>query len=254
MPNYVREFVIADIADVHDLFIRNVKVYEEVERRYAALGQPGMGAATVRLMLRAYADFNRNLDQVAADTAADAKRRILSILALRQKRPNTGMGPHLRGAIVCRPLKLGIGTGAVGIADVDRLNAVTNPFGPQYGPYWRAIEEGTRRHVGRRITGAFFGTGLGSGPFRPNPGDFRRHPIFVTSAQGAREFADAGFSGGFGPKGGKSGGRMRIRRAIDPQHFIRDGAKLAEIRWRREIARVQAQAMREIAAATQVRP
>lgn len=256
MALYARAFSVPDVAIRHQQFVRAITTFQAAEAAWARAGRPGVAAATVRTLQVAYADFNRDLDALAIQTAADAKRRIVGILALRQKRPNTGMGPHLRGHIVCRPIKdFGtLGTGEVGIADIAILDTVVNQFGPQYGPYWRAIEEGTRKHVGRKVAGAFFGSDMGSGPFDPNPGDFRRHPVFVTRAQGRAVRKDAGFTGGLGKKGGAGGRRMTIRRPIDPQHFIRDGANLVEPRWRAGVERVELQAIRAIASVTQPRP
>lgn len=256
MALYRRVFTVPDVAKVHQEFLATIRTFEAVEAAWAKAGRPGVAVGTVRTLRAAYLDFNRGLDQLAETTAADATRRIKAILALRQKRPDSGMGTHLRNAIICRPIKdFGpLGTGEVGIADIAVLDRIVNPFGPQYGPYWRAIEEGTRRHVGRQVQGAFFGRGLGSGPFAPNPADFRRHPIFVTSAQGVAMAQDIGVQGGFGKRGGRGGRRMTIRRPIDAQHFIRDGANLVEPAWRAGLARVEGRAMREIGAVTRPRP
>lgn len=256
MALYRRVFSVPDVAVRHQQFVTAIKTFQAAEAAWARAGRPGVAAATVRTLQVAYADFNADLDRLAIQTAADAKKRIIGILALRQKRPNSGMGPHLRGHIVCRPIKdFGtLGTGEVGIADIAVLDTVVNQFGPQYGPYWRAIEEGTRKHVGRKVAGAFFGTGMGSGPFDPNPADFRAHPVFVTRAQGRAVRQSAGFSGGLGKRGGAGGRRMTIRRAIDPQWFIRDGANLVEPHWRAGVARIELKAMRAIAAVTQPRP
>lgn len=248
MALYRRVFSIADIATVHHEFARTIRLAETVEAAFTRAGRPGAYAATLRVLLDSYLEFNRGLDRVADRAAVDAKADILRVLKTRRKRPDTGQGPHLRGAIICRPIKdFGtLGTGEVGIADIDRLDRVVNPFGPQYGPYWRAIEEGTTKHVGRQVHGAFFGKGLGSGPFAPSQADFRRHPVFVTSAQGRGLFADAGFQGGFGKQGGGGGRRMTIGRPIEPQHFIRDGADAAEVVWRAGIAAVQARAIKQL--------
>jgi hypothetical protein len=252
---YRRVFSVPDVAVRHQEFLAAIKTAEAVEAAWARAGKPGVAAGTVRTLRAAYLDFNRGLDQLATDTAAEARRTIVSILKAKQKRPTTGMGAHLSTAIVCRPIHDfgSLGTGEVGIADIQLLDRVVNPFGPQYGPYWRAIEQGSTRAVGRTLIGGFFSTGLAAGPFAPDPNQFRRHPIFVTGAQGRAAYGGAGHSGGFGAQGG-GGKLMKIRRRIEPQHFIRDGADLVEVRWRAGLAAVEQRAMREIAAVTRPLP
>lgn len=248
MAVYRRVFSFPSVGTIHEEFVAAIATFEAVEAAWAAAGKPGVAIATVDRLRLSYLEFNRSLDAVARDTSVAAKARIVGILKLRQKRPGTGLGPHLAGAIRCRPIKDfgNLGTGEVGIADIATLDAVVNPFGPQYGPYWRAIELGTRRHVGRQVVGAFFGTGLSGGPFAPDPSQFRAHPVFVTSSQGADVFGGLGFGGGFGVAGGKGGRRMTIRRAIDPEYFIRDGATLASREWRARMLAVEDAAIRQL--------
>ena len=242
MPVYVREFVIDRVGQVHLAYGQAIALAEQVEREYARLGRPGRGQATARELRRAYATFNDELDAVAKATARDAQQRMRAQLRATRKRPETGVAPHLLAALKARsehPLGK-LATGVVGVADVAELDKVVNPLGPQYGPYWRAQEEGTTRHVGRTVYGFFTRRGYGEPWARPDPSQNRRHPIFVPGATvralGART------ARGPGSRGGR-GGKMTIRNPIEARHFIRDGAAAAEAEWRRAIANVEAAAV-----------
>lgn len=258
MALYRRTFTIPEIADVHILFRDTIRKAQEVETIYAAAGQAGVAAATRRELLRAYAEFNAGLNDIAKNTARLATREAKAKLKATRRRPDTGMSPHLATAIVSRPLRRfgRVATGEVGVGDIEILDTVVNPVGPQYGTYWRAQEEGTLHQAGRVVYGGFYGAGGGSGPFKPDPA-FRHpargpHPVFISTHAARGILSDAGFSGGPGKKGGAGGGKMTIGVELPARHFIRDGANAALIQWRTEIANLQQQVDRRLAAA--VRP
>lgn len=247
MALYERAFVVENAAQIHKLFQTTILEAEAVERLQRRRGLSVAGA-TRRNLLRAYGTWQREMDDLSRATAAEATKAIKEKLKTTAKRPDTGVGPHLRDLIRCRPLSVGgFTTGSVGIADIGELNKAVNPLGPQYGPYWFAQEEGSTRNVGREITGFFFGTGYAGPPSPPDPAQSRQHPIFVTGAQGAAAFGGAGFDGGAGVAGGR-GRRMLIQRPIQARHFIRDGANQARGAWFAGLRRIEDEALARLVA------
>ena len=251
MALYVREFVVDRVADIHLAYHDAIRLAEQVEATYVRLGRPGRAAHTADALRRAYAAFSDDLDALAKATAIDAQKRMRDQLRLTRKRPDTRMTPQLRNNLIARPEYPGgkLATGVVGVADIERLDSVVNPLGPQYGPYWRAQEYGTTAHVGRVIRGFFFGPGGGGTPSRPQAqyaGGKGPHPIFVTAGQHAAAASVLGFSadeaGGGGTRGGL-GGFGTIRHPIQPRFFIRDGANQAEAEWRTELALLERKAV-----------
>lgn len=255
MALYKRTFTAPRIAEVHLLFRDAIRAAEEAEAAWAAVGQPGAADATRRELLRAYAEFNAGLNTIARDTAKLATAETKAALKASRRRPDTGMTPHLATAIVSRPLRRfgALATGEVGVADIEVLDAVVNPVSPQYGPYWRAQEDGTLHQAGRVVYGGFYGSGGAPGPFKPDPA-FRSpakgpHPVFISTHNARGILSSAGFSGGPGKQGGAGGGKMTIGVELPARHFIRKGANAALAQWRTDIAALQANVDKRIAAA-----
>lgn len=245
MPTYVREFVVERVADAHLAFHQALTLAESVERTYARIpGRGAAAAATLRQLRVAYARFNDDLTAVARETARDAQRFMREELDASKRRPGTGAkgGRHLKGALVARPeFPVGkLATGVVGIADVERLDAVVNPLGPQYGPYWRTQEYGSTAHVGREVYGFFTRSGYGEPFSKPDSARAGRDPIFVPG----RTLHQLGARAGSGPSSqGGLGGKLTIRNPIRPRHFIRAGANAARAEWLRGIAEAEQRAI-----------
>jgi hypothetical protein len=206
-------------------------------------GLPGPGPleANRRALGRIAITYRRELNELAARTAAEASASIRQRLAATSVRDPTGVPPHLASLIYSRPLG-GIfeNTGTVGVARESTLDRAINPNTPGYGPYWRAQEFGTgpqpRRpgepeiptQVGRVIYGHFYGAGAsgpGSRPQAQYAGGGGPHPVFIPSSQRR------------GPRGG-AGGKGTIRHEIQARHFIRDGADLALVSWAAAMKRI----------------
>lgn len=259
MALYRRTLTLPDVAGLHLRFNRAIRLAEENEAIYARAGQPQVAAATRRELLRAYADFSRGLDLIAKETAKLATRAVKAELASSRRRPDTGHTPHLRNAIISRPLRRfgTVATGEVGIGDIEVLDAVVNPYGPQYGPYWRAQEQGTTHQAGRVVYGGFYGSGGAPGPFKPDTA-FRSpnqgpHPVFISTHAARGALSAAGFGGrGPGAKGGAGGGKMTISVELQPRRFIAKGAAVAAAQWRADLARLEQATDRRLAAV--VRP
>lgn len=209
MAFYRTGFVVVDIAETHVRFNRIIRQLS-VRRARSRAARAALTAMREEVLV-VYGQFNRELNQLALRAALDADSEIRRQLAQTRVRPARGLRPRLEDAIKSRPTPPGLPTGGVGVADIDELDKVVNPITPGYGPYWRAIEEGTDKHLGRRIHGLFFASGgpAGAGGVPPDPSEFRQHPVFIA-----------------GP-----GGAGTIQRAIKPHHFIARGKKIAGARW-----------------------
>jgi hypothetical protein len=203
-------------------------------RRLPALGIEAQLEAT-------YAQFRRDLDNAARVGAVAAQKAMRESLQASAVRPVTDKRRHLRDLLVARPVRtpgISLPTGEVGIADVARLDLAVDPDFPDQ-TYWRAQEEGTSKHVGRRIFGYFIGGGVG--PDRPRaaysgvPGP---HSAFAPTG-------GAGSSTFLGPRGGR-GGKGTIRHPIKPRHFIRDGAAAGYSTWAAEMRTTQSRALQEL--------
>lgn len=245
MAVYQRIFSNPDVADTHVLFLKAVRAAELVDAERRRAGLPAIAAATRAQLLRAYDEFNRDMESHAQITAQRARENMQRRLKQTAKRPDTGLRPHLRQALLARPLRRfgPIATGEVGIAPEENLDKVVNPTSPSYGPYWRAQEFGTgssevKSQKGRVIHGYFFDTGL-QNPTVPqkNRSD---QPIFVSGRAGG-----VPVKGGIGPKGGK-GGRGVIGQEIQGRHFIRDGANDTLPGWLAGIRRIERQTERRL--------
>lgn len=216
MARYARGFILASSATTHRLFQEAIRSAELLERR-----SPGTAAVTITQLTAAYGRWQLELERIAVAAAKDADARMRQRLAATRKRPDTRVKPKLRDNLVSRPLPGAIEVGSVGVADVDRLDKVVNPLYPDYGPYWRAQEDGSRAAVGKRVKGYFYGGGYTTPdvPRAQYVGGRGPHPIFVTASRLP------------GRRGG-SGGPGLIQHGVQPRHFIRDGAAAAAADWR----------------------
>lgn len=97
--------------------------------------------------------------------------------------------------------------------------------------WWWTNEFGYSGHVGREIHGWFFDAGFGSRS-RPDPGQSGDHPLFMPS---------------------RSGGKGTIQNPIPERGFTREGARIAEQEWHREVRAARSRFMAKLAAA-QARP
>lgn len=137
-------------------------------------------------------------------TAAGQAAAVAAETAIRDKIDSTRVRPQgsdkLKDAIAARLVPSAPAGGAVGIADIDRLNTIA--VDQQGQAYWRAQELGSSHLVGRRIKGVFQ-----PGAAAPSQAEFRVHPIFEQ---------------------GVAGGSMLVRRPIEPRHFIAEGVNVAD--------------------------
>lgn len=256
MATFQRIFVVATAAETHKLFqatILQARATDRIRRR-AGLGR---AAATEKLLLLSYGEWQIGMDRLAIATAANARRAMRARLRATAKRPGTGVRPHLSEVLNARSLsKQGpFSTGMVGIADEEILNRAVNPLsGGRYGPYWRAQEFGTGSpevpsQIGRILYGFFFGPGLSGAPTPPlaqYKGGGGPHPIFVSAASQKTLNAQLGFGGrGAGPRGG-FGGRGTIDYEIEARHFIRDGADQAYRDWIAGVKTLETEAIRDL--------
>lgn len=237
MARYVRALILADVGRLHREW---QLVIAEAER--ANRDTKGQLAGTVRLLKVAYRIFNRELGELARDCSAIAEVEMRRHLDRSAKRKATGVGPHLRSKLRARPFDVGVGpfqTGAVGIGDEDAMNDLVDPEFPGAGPYWQTQEYGSTAHVGREIRGFFFDARF-TNPTRPARGYTGNkaiaQPLFLPGSVAT------------GPRGG-SGGKGTIRQPIRARHFIRNGARDAEVHWRAGLARIEAQSRAAVRAA-----
>lgn len=225
MAHYRTGFQVLGVLAVHEQFIET-----QLFLRRAALNprRRTLALAELARVEKAHLQLGRELEGLAQRSAADAETEIRRQLQKTRKRPDTGLRPHLRDAIVARPEGPGgfrVPTGEVGIADVDELDKVVNPLTPDAGPYWRTQELGSTAHLDRQIHGLFFGPGATGGGEEPDPGQFRVHPVFIAGA----------------------GGLGTIQRPIVARHFIAKGARIAGRRWLAQLKVIQARALSNLA-------
>ncbi len=155
---------------------------------------------------QAYIQLLGSLNSIAASTALYAEEAIRQAEASSRVRPDTGGagGPRL-GDYIGKSDPLTAVEGSVGINDEDHLERTV--------PWW-FTNEGPREggdysgHVGREIRGLFQ-----PGSSRPNPGEFRTHPLFSPGR----------------------GGKGIIQNPIPARHFVRDGGQQAATRWHAQV-------------------
>lgn len=139
-----------------------------------------------------------------------------------QVRPDNPRGPRMVNAIESRPIPYpNLPAFAVGQVDISVLDRATTRRGANR-PYWPTQEFGYTGHVGRAVRGAFFPGGV-----RPDPAQFRVHPVFLATRSTRI-------------------GVMKIGRPIEERAFLRSGvmagALLRERMWRS----IQSDAIKEV--------
>lgn len=247
MTQWVRGFVIPDVAVVHEVFQKCISDADRlvVEERKAGKTPANMMGPVLLAELRlAYRRFNEGLRQAAEKGAARATKGMIEHLKGTRRRPGTGTAPALEDLLEAAPIRVGnYESGAVGVANVELLNQAINPHSRGYGPYWRALEYGTGQggvpsQVGRILYGSFTGPG-GASPTPPMAefaGGGGPHPVFISHHAG--DPASIG--------GERIAGLGTIGAEIEPKRFIRFGADGAAVRWRGDVAEVQARALKDL--------
>lgn len=92
--------------------------------------------------------------------------------------------------------------------------------------WWWTNEEGYRGNLGRKFIGAFQDAGY-SGGSRPNPGEFREHPLLTIGKV-------------------KNSGKGTIRRPIPARRFVRDGANDVKPEWHKQVQAARRRFMGEV--------
>lgn len=170
----------------------------------AAVVMPALAPALRTILQRLEGD----LAQVANETAVRSVQWAREALDAGQVRPDKDAAHHLRDLIISAPsafgsVKIGL------IAELDK--AVNAQSG--YGPYWRAIEEGSVA-VGNVMTGrVLFGSFVG-----PGHDDAPRSEFSGVPGPGA-EFL----------MGDPAGGLGTVEHEIEPRHFLRQGTEQAAL-------------------------
>lgn len=242
MTEYVRGFVIPDVADTHQRFLRCIGDAEKLAELERRTGKDVGAKLLIRQLTDAYNTLNVNLRESARLAAVNATKGMVERLDSTRRRPESGSVPPLRDLVVATPLSVGrMQTGAVGIANLALLERARNPLSHGYGSYWRAQEYGTGQgevasQVGRILFGSFADAG-GAGPSAPQgvfAGGGGPHPVFVSGNSLAAGPGTVGFG--------------TITHEIVAKHFIAWGADEARIGWRADIAQLQSRALNELKA------
>lgn len=239
MARYARRYVIQDIAKVHLAFAKALRTANQMNAADRARRRPQRARRTVSVLNAMYAQYSRDLDAAAVLGAEAATKAIIKRLDETRVRPVTDKRRHLNTLIVSRPISLGLrglATGAVGVADIAELDKAIDPDYPHKGPYWRAQEKGTSKHVGREITGFFHGAAAAEPPRAIYAGGGGPHSAFSPSSK----FTPAA---GQGSRGGK-GGKGTINTPLKARYFIRDGADAGRAEWKAAVLAATAAAVR----------
>jgi len=176
-------------------------------------------AERVRAILRRMWD---DYDKLGARGAAKADELVKARLRATAVRPPTSGA--LEGAIFSRPLVSTFPAGAVGIVDLDALDAgaVNRRTG---GIYWRAQEYGLPVDPNARPAPGYFEPGQS----RPSAGQFRAHPYFAQQ-----------------PYARGMPALVRTR-PLEARHFLRDGAAAFATWHAQEDQRIQRSAITGLA-------
>lgn len=217
--DYSALLVTQHLADLEEQVTATVKVLE-------ADG----AVATASVIRKAYRRLIAELDVIAREIAQRAQQYIIEAESHSRLRPNpTGdVEPQLEDYLG-RSAPLPAVNGSVGINDESVLYNNVD--------WWWTQEEGYAGHVGRQVVGFFFESGF-SNPAAPDPSRFREHPLFMPGRAQRSAYADLGFDGGAGSRGG-SGRRMTIENPIPARHFVRDGVQKAEAEWHVRVQRAK---------------
>lgn len=164
--------------------------------------------AQAQLIRKALSTLERELNEIAARVSTLAHEEIVGHEVSSRVRPQaTGELEDRIGQSHPLPAV----PGAVGINDETELQTVS---------WWWTNEEGYSGHLGRTFIGAFEGT-------RPDPARFREHALLRV---------------GKGPGTGKG----TIKNPIPERRFVRDGARVAEVEWHREVQAAKRRFMQQV--------
>lgn len=193
---------------------------------YVARGRLGEAAHARRILRRMWREY----EELGVQGAVKADEFIRGRLHATAVRPPTS--GRLAAAISSRPIPSTFPAGAIGIADLARLEkGAINPRAKKAGSYWRAQEYGTDAHVGRIVPGYFFPP-----QSAPNAAEFRDHPYFQQAKMNKAGSTRRGMPA------------MVIGRPLDARHFLRDGTDEAVAWHRLESARINRRAISSLAA------
>jgi hypothetical protein len=164
--------------------------------------------------------------------AAAGEKAVKEAEVASRKRPDTqgGGGPRL-GDFLGISAPLTSVPGSVGVNFMPALDANVS--------WWWTQEQGYSGHVGREIRGFFFDAGFTS-PSRPDPAQFRVHPLFASRSD---QLAD--FGAGLGKRGGV-GGKGTIKNPIEPRRFVEHGGQQVLGMWHRMIQAAESRFVAEI--------
>lgn len=240
MAEWVRGFVISDVAEVHAKFAKCISDAELLVAEERRTGVDVGAKALLDDLNLAYRQFQSGLQQTAQRGSRAAMEGMIERLKSNRIRPPSGNTPPLEDLITAAPISVGSGrfeTGAVGVANVENLNRATNPHSRGYGPYWRAVEYGTGQdgvpsQIGRILYGAFTDAGGSDAtpPLNEYAGGGGPHPVFVSAANNESSVNGLG----------------TIGHEVQGKHFIKLGADAAAVKWRADVAEVQARALDQL--------
>lgn len=193
--------------------IHAASLYENLALAYqAATRRPrGLGRAQAVEIALLSKEIQRRMDRVAVRTASFATDAVRKRVIATRKRPGSAQGSsqsgRLWGAILSKPVHVILprGSGAVGVGQIEKLEAETKSGHPTKSPYpyyWRAQEDGSSAMQGRTIFGVFQ-----PGQAFPSGAENRRHPIFEKRGRGQ----------------GRRG-KLEIKNPIEAKNFLKDGA------------------------------
>jgi hypothetical protein len=209
-------------------------VAEEVTRIEAMLEATGHRARAV-LLRSAYVDYVDELRVIAREVAQLAHRSIVEEEKRTRVRPDTH-DPSAEGGNERLETWLGYSDpipelpGSVAVNDMRKLD--------RHVPWWWTNEAGFSGHIGRVVHGFFYDAGF-TGASRPNPAEFREHPLF--RAEGPQRESGFRKDGKLPPRSTPKGTRpgMLIKNPIPERRFVRRGAEIAEREWHSRVQRVR---------------
>lgn len=184
-----------------------------------AINHPAAPAKT-RLLVKHLGEMEKRIKAAELLVAQATDDFVKARIKATQVRPDSPRGPKLIGAIESRPIRFPVLPAlAVGCVDIEMLSKATTRPGASK-PYWRSQEYGSTHLVGRTLRGFFQ-----PGNARPSQSQFRQHPLFQTSSQGAL---------------------MTIGRPIEERAFLRSGVMQGAIFRRRLWREIELQALKEL--------
>lgn len=182
--------------------------------------------ALAQLLRRAYLRLRADVERIAKEIAVKATQYIKEEEATSRVRPDTGgdaSGKRLED-YVGESVPLTAVPGTVGVN--------FEPLLYDNVPWWWTNEEGYSGHVGRVVHGFFYDSGY-TGASRPDPGQFREHPLFRAEGPQREDNSFGPDHDRQAPRKGLKGERpgMKIENPILPREFVLRGYQRAEVEW-----------------------